>query len=88
MGRHFAGILGTLAMLTALARGALGGFSVETILWQAWCGLVIYAPAGFVLGGIAGRVVEDAFSALVEQELAEGDIATERTAETAESPEK
>lgn len=88
MGRYFAGILGPLAMLTTLARAGLAGHSVEAALWQAWWGLVIYAPVGFVVGGIADRVVEESVGDLVERELAERKREGEGPTEAAESPQE
>ena len=59
MGRTYAGILGLLALLASVAHGLLHGRSTDTILLEAWLGLVGFAALGGVLGWIAGRIVEE-----------------------------
>jgi hypothetical protein len=59
MGRIYAGILGPLALATALARGIVNHHDPDAILWNAWWALVAFAALGWVLGTIAGRVVEE-----------------------------
>lgn len=68
--RIYAGILGPLAFLTALARGAMHGQSTEPILWTAWCSLLIFALVGYVIGGLAGLIVDQSVSETVLAELA------------------
>ena len=59
MARLYAGILGLLAFLTILVRGMLHGGSPESVLWSAWCSLVVFMLIGGVLGWMAGWIVED-----------------------------
>ncbi len=59
MARYYAGILGPLAFLTSLAQGMLRGRAVDSILFDAWCVLLIFAALGLVIGWIAGRTVEE-----------------------------
>ena len=73
MARIYAGILGPLAFLTALARGWLHGGTLESQLWNAWTGLLVFAAIGCVVGWIANTVVEDA----VHGQIAAG-LATEQ----------
>ncbi len=79
MARIYAGILGILAFLTILARGALHGDSAESSLLLAWCCLWVFAAVGYVLGWMAEATVEQAVIAQVEAELA----AQEEKAKTA-----
>jgi hypothetical protein len=57
--RIYAGILGPLAFLTSLARGAIHAQPLESSLLQAWVFLLIFAMAGYALGAIAGHTVEN-----------------------------
>ena len=79
MARIYAGILGILAFLTSLARGAIHGGSAESSLWLAWCCLWVFAAVGYVLAWIAERTVEESVIAQVAAELA----AQEAAAKTA-----
>lgn len=69
MARIYAGILGPLAFLTSLAHGLIHARSIEATLLGAWCSLVLFAAAGYVLGSIAGRTVEQSVRATIEAEL-------------------
>lgn len=69
MGGSYAGILGLIAFLTAVARGWLNAESVEAILLVAWLNLLVFAAAGFVIGQIAGWIVEDSVRAEITAEL-------------------
>lgn len=70
MGRTYAGILGSLALLTSLARGLLHAQSADAMLLTAWCSLLAFAALGYVLGGIAARTVDESVIAAVRAELA------------------
>ena len=59
MARIYAGVLGPLAFLICLARGALHAWDVETTVLCAWISLWGFAALGAVLGWLAGRIVED-----------------------------
>ena len=70
MARTYAGILGPLAFLTSLAHGFIHARPNEATLLSAWCSLLLFAAVGYVLGGIAGRTVEQSVQATIEAELA------------------
>jgi hypothetical protein len=57
--RTYAGILGPLALITSLARGALHAWPTEKTLLIAWMALVGFAALGWLAGWVAGRIVED-----------------------------
>jgi hypothetical protein len=83
--RIYAGILGPLALLTCLARGAIHATPVETILLEAWCCLVVFAAVGYVIGWIAGRSVEESVRGTIAAEVAaENELAANRSAAAAE----
>jgi len=65
----YAGILGLLAFLTSLARGALHGGSAESILLRAWCCLLAFAVIGLVIGWVADRIVADSVRGTLLAEL-------------------
>jgi hypothetical protein len=67
--RVYAGILGPLAFLIALARGLLLGGSADSVLWTAWCSLLAFAAAGCVIGWIAQRTIEDSVHGRIAAEL-------------------
>ncbi len=69
MARTYAGILGSLALLTSLARGFLHAQSTDTMLLTAWCSLMVFAAVGYVVGGIAARTVEESVIATVQSRL-------------------
>jgi hypothetical protein len=69
--RIYAGILGPLAFLISLGHGVLHAWPLETILLTAWWNLWGFALIGSVAGWVAGRIVEDSVTALVEAQLAE-----------------
>ncbi|MDY0168643.1 MAG: hypothetical protein RBS80_18995 [Thermoguttaceae bacterium] len=70
MARIYAGILGPVAFLTALARGFLLGAEVQSTLFQAWCALWCFAVAGYVVGWIAERTIEQSVHDRITRELA------------------
>jgi len=57
-------------MLVTLARGLIHGGSAEAVLWAAWLSLVVFAAAGYLVGWIAGRTVDEAVSRRIAVELA------------------
>ena len=71
MGRTYAGILGTLACLTTVARALLAGTANDATLLQSWWALLTMAAVGGILGGLAGVAVEEAARKQVEKEWAE-----------------
>ena len=70
MARIYAGILGPVAFLTALARGLLLGGEVRGMVFQAWCALWCFAVAGYVVGWIAERTVQQSVHDRITRELA------------------
>jgi hypothetical protein len=57
--RTYAGILGPLAFLTSLARGAVHAWPTEQTLLVAWTSLLAFAAAGLLIGWIAERIVDE-----------------------------
>ncbi len=70
MARTYAGILGSLAFLTVLARGLANGGGVESVVYTAWCSLLAFALAGGVIGWLAEGVVRDSINGQIEAEIA------------------
>ena len=77
MARTYAGILGSLALLTSLARGFLHTQSTDTMLLTAWCSLVLFAAVGYVVGGIAARTVQESVIASVQSQLTQEESSEE-----------
>lgn len=70
MARIYAGILGPVAFLTVLARGLLLGGEDQSIVFQAWCALWCFAVAGYVVGRIAERTIEQSVHDRITREIA------------------
>jgi len=66
----YAGILGPLAFLTSLGRGAIHGGTTESTLFSAWCSLLLFSAIGFAIGWLAGWIVEDSVRGRISAELA------------------
>jgi hypothetical protein len=62
--------LGPLALLIALVHGLLHAAQPDTILLVGWCGLLVFAAVGYLVGWIAGRTVEESVGATIQAELA------------------
>ncbi|HUT90870.1 MAG TPA: hypothetical protein VMY37_15300 [Thermoguttaceae bacterium] len=77
MARTYAGILGSLALLMSLARGFLHAQSTDTMLFTAWCSLMLFAAVGYVVGGIAARTVEESVIASVQSRLTQEESSEE-----------
>jgi len=77
LARTYAGILGSLALLTSLARGFVHGQSTDTVLLTAWCSLIVFAAVGYVVGGIAARTIDESVIAAVRSHLAQEKSAEE-----------
>lgn len=75
MARIYAGILGPLAMLTALADGLLHARDLMTVVWVAWGSLWAFAAAGFVIGWIGQRIISESVEATLRAEVAEHESA-------------
>ncbi|MBN2022711.1 MAG: hypothetical protein JW809_07935 [Pirellulales bacterium] len=70
MAQTYAGILGLLAMLTAMARGALHHGGDESLMWSAWCGLWVFAGIGYVVGRMGDWIVRESVQARIAVEIA------------------
>lgn len=69
VGRSFAGVLGSLAWCTVLARGVLHGSAADEVLRSALLALLIWAAAGALLGLLAGWLIEDSLRAQLAAEV-------------------
>ena len=83
MARIYAGILGPLALLTSLATGLIHARGTDAVLLAAWCSLLVFAVVGYVVGGIAGRIVDESVHASIAGRLA----ASEPTERSGAAPE-
>ena len=79
MGRAYAGILGPLAFGTVVARGLVQGSSVESTLEMACICLFVFAVIGWLVGGVAGQIVDDSVRARFasEQKAQQAETAAE-----------
>jgi len=77
---QYAGILGPLAMFVTLVRGLAHGGSAQAVFWAAWLSLVVFAAAGYLVGWIAGRIVDEAVNRRITVELADRDSPPATTA--------
>jgi hypothetical protein len=57
--RIYAGMLGPVALLTCLARGALHAWPAEVTLLVAWTSLLAFAALGSAIGWTAERILEE-----------------------------
>ncbi len=69
MARIYAGILGSVAFLTALVRGFLLGEEAQSMLLAAGYALWCFAAAGYVIGRIADHSVEQSVHDRITKEL-------------------
>ena len=70
MGRIYAGVLGSLAFLTVLARSLVHTGGAESSIGQAIVCLLVFALIGGVLGQLAGWIVDDSVRSRLAAELA------------------
>jgi membrane protein YqaA with SNARE-associated domain len=70
MGRHYAGILGSLAFVAILLRSLLHGGGAETSIEQALWWMAGFAAIGFVVGQLAEWIVGDSVRSRLQIELA------------------
>ena len=70
MARTYAGILGPLALVTALVRGLIHATETDTVLLTAWSSLLVFAAVGYVIGWVAGKTVEESVRGRILAELA------------------
>ncbi len=59
MARDYAGVLGLVAFAIAIARGMIRSAGVDATLGQASLMLFAFALAGYVVGAMADRIVEE-----------------------------
>lgn len=69
MGPRFAGILGHLAFVIVILRGAVHGFGTEGTVRLAMMTLCVFAVIGYFIGRIAESTVRDSVSARIRREL-------------------
>jgi hypothetical protein len=60
MGRDYAGVLGTLAMVTVVTRGLTHGGGVEVTLKSALLCMFLFAAIGWIVGSLAEQAIEEA----------------------------
>lgn len=70
MAHIYAGILGPLAFMASVARGMAHGGGTQSVLFNAWCALLLFSAVGWVTGWIAEHVVEDSVRGRIAAELA------------------
>jgi hypothetical protein len=70
MGRSYAGILGPLAFVTEVARGVSRSAGTESTVMAAVAALFAFAVIGFVLGELAGWIVNDSVRSRLAAEIA------------------
>ena len=70
MGRVYAGILGSLALLVAVVRGIAHGGEARPTLLTAWVVLMVFAAIGYVVGRIAQWTVDESVRARIMAEMA------------------
>lgn len=70
MAHVYAGFLGPLAFLTALARGLIHGSEPESVVLTAWLSLMAFAAVGYIVGWIAEQVVRDSVYGKISSEVA------------------
>jgi len=68
--RTYAGYLGLVAFVATIANGLLHGGSIYSVLWGAWLSLLAFMVVGFLAGGIAGWMVDEAIRGRVAAEIA------------------
>jgi len=71
MAHAYAGILGTLALVTSLAHGLIHARETDAILLGAWLSMLAFAGVGCVVGWIGGRTVEESVRVILQSELAQ-----------------
>jgi len=77
----YAGILGFLAFITTLAHGWLHGRPVNSTVVTAMLSMAAFAAAGWVVGGIARRLVDQEVRWRLSQEEGPGALGLKRTDE-------
>jgi hypothetical protein len=70
MGRAYAGVMGPLAFLMVVVRSLSRAGAVESTVFQAAVGLFAFAAIGYVIGQLAGWIVDDSVRAQLAAEMA------------------
>lgn len=70
MGRAYAGVLGSLAFATVLARGIVHHAGLEATVVQAVGMMLAFAIVGGIVGRVAENVVEESVRAKMAEQLA------------------
>ncbi len=69
MGRDYAGILGTTAMVTVITRGLIMSGGLESILFAAIGAMFLFAGLGWLMGNAAARIVDESVRQRINAEL-------------------
>lgn len=70
MPRSFAAALALIAFVTVIVRGTIRGAQAESIVFYAWLSLIAFAIVGYIVGTIAGSLIDHAAQARVVKQLA------------------
>ncbi len=70
MGRHYAGVLGSIAFVTIVVRGLAQAAGVESTLRAAAVSTVLFWGIGYVVGQLAGWIVLESVRAQCAAEFA------------------
>ena len=69
MGRDYAGILGSTALVTVLVRGLVQSGGIESILPTAIGAMFLFAAIGWLIGNAAARIVDESVQQRINAEL-------------------
>jgi hypothetical protein len=68
VGRTYAGMLGTIAFATTVARGLIHGSAFQTTATTAVMFLIAFAVVGALIGQLAGWIVADSVRSTIQAE--------------------
>lgn len=69
MGPSYAGILGSLAFVIVILRGALHGYAAEGTIKLSILMMFVFAAIGYIVGRVASNTVRDSIRARVTREI-------------------
>lgn len=69
MGRDYAGILATTALVTVIVRGLVMSGGIESILIAAIGAMFLFAAIGWLIGNAAARIVDESVRQRINAEL-------------------
>jgi len=69
MGRDYAGILATTALVTVITRGLVMSGGIESILIAAIGAMFLFAAIGWLIGNAAARIVDESVRQRINAEL-------------------